>query len=81
VVDAIAERADLVVVARSLGDFTAPLVCTRVPVNLLALVAGMVTSPGETVQDWWANTGYESAAREQDALEAHRAEQQTTASA
>jgi pimeloyl-ACP methyl ester carboxylesterase len=66
VVDAIAERADLVVVAHSLGGFTAPLVCTRVPVNLLVLVAGMVPSPGETGTEWWANTGYESAERKQE---------------
>ena len=32
----------------------------------MVLVAGMVPSPGETGGDWSANTGYESAAREQD---------------
>jgi pimeloyl-ACP methyl ester carboxylesterase len=66
VVDAIGERGKLVVVANSLGGFTAPLVCTRVQVDLLVLVAGMVPAPGETGNDWWANTGYESAASEQD---------------
>jgi alpha-beta hydrolase superfamily lysophospholipase len=48
VVDAVGERAGLVVVAHSLGGFTAPLVCARVPVDLLVLVAGMVPAPGET---------------------------------
>jgi pimeloyl-ACP methyl ester carboxylesterase len=59
VVDAIGERTDLVVVAQSAGAFTAPLICERVPVDLLVLVAGLIPSPGETAEDWWANTGYE----------------------
>jgi pimeloyl-ACP methyl ester carboxylesterase len=58
VVEAIGERGDLVVVAHSLGGFTAPLVCARVPVHLLVLVAGMVPTPGEKAEDWWSNTGY-----------------------
>jgi pimeloyl-ACP methyl ester carboxylesterase len=66
VVDAIGDRTDLVVVAHSFGGFTAPLVCARVPVDLLVLVAGMVPLPGEAPGDWWANTGYEQARREQD---------------
>jgi pimeloyl-ACP methyl ester carboxylesterase len=65
VVDAIGDRTDLVVVAQSLGGFTAPLVCDRVPVDLLVLVAAMVPSPGETGKEWWVNTGYEQAVREQ----------------
>lgn len=66
VVDAIGDRTELVVVAQSFGAFTAPLVCERVPVDLMVLVAGMVPLPGEKGEDWFANTGYESAAREQD---------------
>jgi pimeloyl-ACP methyl ester carboxylesterase len=58
VVEAIGDRGDLVVVAHSLGGFTAPLVCVRVPVDLLVLVAGMVPAPGERGEDWWTNTGY-----------------------
>jgi pimeloyl-ACP methyl ester carboxylesterase len=68
VVDAIGERADgsnVVVVAQSMGGFTAPLVCDRVPVALLVLVAGMVPRPGEAPGEWWANTGWEAARREQ----------------
>ena len=43
VVDAIGDRADgLVLVAQSLAGFTAPLVCERLPVELLVLVAAMV---------------------------------------
>jgi pimeloyl-ACP methyl ester carboxylesterase len=66
VVDAIGDRTDLVVVAQSAGGFTAPLVCERMPVDLLVLVAGMVPLPGEPPGDWWANTGCEQARREQD---------------
>jgi pimeloyl-ACP methyl ester carboxylesterase len=64
VVDALGGRGNLVVVAQSFGAFTAPLVCERVPVDLLVLVAGMVPAPGEAPRDWWANTGYESVADE-----------------
>jgi hypothetical protein len=32
---------------------TAPLVCERLPVTLLVLVAAMVPWPGESVGDWW----------------------------
>ncbi len=65
VVDAIGDRTGLVVVAHSFGAFTAPLVCHRLPVDLLVLLAGMVPSPGEPPMDWWANTGYAEAQREQ----------------
>jgi pimeloyl-ACP methyl ester carboxylesterase len=67
VVDAIGDRRDLIVVAQSMGGFTAPLVCDRVPVSQLILVAAMVPSPGEPPGDWWANTGWEQARREQAA--------------
>jgi pimeloyl-ACP methyl ester carboxylesterase len=59
------DPSDLVVVAQSLGGFTAPLVCDLVPVNLMVLVAAMVPAPGESPGDWWANTGWEQARREQ----------------
>jgi pimeloyl-ACP methyl ester carboxylesterase len=59
VVRAIGERRDVVVVGHSLGGFTAPLVCARLPVELLVLVAAMIPAPGELFADWWRNTGYE----------------------
>ena len=65
VVDAVGERRDLVVVAQSMAGFVAPLVCSRVPVDLMILVAAMVPAPGERPGDWWANTGYEEARRAQ----------------
>ncbi len=58
VVQAIGDRSDLVVVGHSLGGFTAPLVCARVPVELLVLVAAMIPSPSELFADWWTNTSY-----------------------
>ena len=67
VVHAIGDRTELVLVAQSFGAFTAPLVCARVPVELMVLVAGMVPLPGEKGEDWPANTGYEQATREQNA--------------
>jgi pimeloyl-ACP methyl ester carboxylesterase len=63
VVGAIGARTDLIVVAQSFGGFTAPLVCSRVPVDLLVLVAGMIPLPGERGDDWSANTGFDQAAR------------------
>jgi pimeloyl-ACP methyl ester carboxylesterase len=63
-VDAIGERTDLVVVAQSLGAFTAPLVCDRAPVELLVLVAPMIPAPGEAPADYWTNTRYGEEERE-----------------
>lgn len=59
VVEAIADRTDLVVVGQSLGGFTAPLVCDRLPADLLVLVTAMIPAPGEPAGNWWANTGYQ----------------------
>jgi pimeloyl-ACP methyl ester carboxylesterase len=60
VLAAVGDRAgpDLILVAQSFAGFTAPLVCARVPVGLLVLVAGMVPVPGERGEDWPSNTGY-----------------------
>jgi pimeloyl-ACP methyl ester carboxylesterase len=69
VVDSIGDRTGLVVVAQSLGGFTAPLVCDRTPVHLMVLVAGMIPMPGETGDQFWENTGYEQAVAEHDARE------------
>jgi pimeloyl-ACP methyl ester carboxylesterase len=49
-----------------MAGFTAPLVCERVPVDLLVLVAAMVPAPGESASDWWTNTGWEQAVREDE---------------
>jgi pimeloyl-ACP methyl ester carboxylesterase len=59
VVDAIGDRPEVILVAQSLGGFTAPLVCDRLPVELVVLVAAMAPRPGESPGEWWANTGHE----------------------
>ncbi len=61
VVGAIGDRRDVVLVAQSLAGFTAPLVCERVPVDLMILVAAMVPRPGESGGEWWVNTGHATA--------------------
>ncbi|MGQ0841194.1 alpha/beta fold hydrolase [Actinokineospora sp.] len=66
VVAAIGDRTDLIVVAQSMAGFTAPMVCDRVPVDLLVLLAAMVPAPGETAGEWWAATGQDEAQRAQD---------------
>ena len=59
VVDSVGNRRDLILVAQSLGGFTAPLVCDRLPATLLILVAAMVPRAGGSAGDWWTNTGHE----------------------
>jgi len=59
VVDAVGGREDVVLVAQSLGGFTAPLTCNRLDVRLIVLVAAMVPRPGESAGEWWSNTGHE----------------------
>jgi pimeloyl-ACP methyl ester carboxylesterase len=61
----IGDRKDLILVAQSLGGFTAPLVCERVPVQMLVLVNAMIPNPGESAGDWWANTGQPQAMLEE----------------
>jgi pimeloyl-ACP methyl ester carboxylesterase len=51
------DRRPIVLVAQSLGGFTAPLVCARHEVDLLVLVNAMIPRPNETAGDWWKNTG------------------------
>jgi pimeloyl-ACP methyl ester carboxylesterase len=46
-----------VLVAQSLGGFTAPLVCAWVSVRMLVFVNAMIPLPGETAGEWWENTG------------------------
>jgi pimeloyl-ACP methyl ester carboxylesterase len=46
-----------VLVASSLGAFTAPLAAARAPVPGIVLVNTMIPLPGETAGAWWDNTG------------------------
>jgi pimeloyl-ACP methyl ester carboxylesterase len=64
VVEAVADRPNLLVVGHSMGCFTAPLIAARRPVELIVLVAGMIPAPGESFNDWWTNAGYEDSGYE-----------------
>ena len=57
VVAAIGDRSPVVLVAQSMGGLTAPLVCERVPVELLVLLNAMIPRPGENGGEWWSATG------------------------
>lgn len=63
VLDAIGERVGVVLVAQSLGGFTAPLVAGRSPLAELVFVNAMIPKPGERPGEWWDNTGSEPARR------------------
>ncbi len=58
---AVGERPETVVVAQSLGGFTAPMV--RRPVRMLVLLNAMIPLPGETPGQWWGATGSDPARR------------------
>jgi len=60
---------DVVLVAQSMGAFTALEVLDRLPVSLLVLVNAMIPLPGETPAEWWGNTDQTQAMRDNDARE------------
>jgi pimeloyl-ACP methyl ester carboxylesterase len=53
----------LALVAQSMGAFVAVMVCDRLPVAELVLLAPMIPAPGETPGTWWENTGQGEAMR------------------
>jgi pimeloyl-ACP methyl ester carboxylesterase len=54
---------DVILVAHSLGGFSAPLAVDRLDVRRIVLVNAMVPSPGETFNEWWRAVGQQEAAR------------------
>jgi pimeloyl-ACP methyl ester carboxylesterase len=48
----------VVLVAQSLGGFTAAVVAAKVPLDSLIFVNAMIPAPGETPGQWWDNTGW-----------------------
>ena len=48
----------VILVAQSMGGFTAPLVTDRLDVSLIVLLAAMVPRVGESPGEWWTNTGH-----------------------
>ena len=57
---------EITLVAQSMGAFSAPLTCDRLPVAELVLLNAMIPVPGETAGEWWANTGQAEALRAND---------------
>jgi pimeloyl-ACP methyl ester carboxylesterase len=64
VVEAVGHSSDVTIVAASMGGFTAPIVCSRLTVEMLVLLNAMIPMPGETFNAWWTNTGSEMARHE-----------------
>ena len=64
VVEAVDGREEVTLVAQSMGGFTAPIVSTRLEVELLVMLNAMIPVPGETFNAWWSNTGSGPARRE-----------------
>lgn len=61
VLAAIGDASEVVLVAQSLGGFTAPLVAAKTGVRGIVFVNAMIPVPGETPGAWWAATGWEQA--------------------
>jgi len=61
VVAAIGGRADVVLIAQSMGAFTVPLVWQRVPISAVVFVNAMIPRHGETPGQWLENVGSEKA--------------------
>jgi pimeloyl-ACP methyl ester carboxylesterase len=66
---AVGNRAGVAVVAQSMAAFTAPLLCDRVDVRRMILVAPMIPAPGETPGGWWSSSGQRDARRANDTAE------------
>jgi pimeloyl-ACP methyl ester carboxylesterase len=60
-VAAVDQRDDVILVAQSMGGFTAALVAQRIPLRALVFVNAMIPTPGETAGAWWDNTKSEEA--------------------
>jgi pimeloyl-ACP methyl ester carboxylesterase len=62
--DAIGDSEDPIVVAQSLGAFTAAAVAAARPTRLLVYVNAMIPKLGETPGAWWEAVGHDEAAAE-----------------
>jgi pimeloyl-ACP methyl ester carboxylesterase len=74
IVAAIGDRKDLVLVAQSMAGFSAPMVCDRVDVDMIIMVAAMTPAPGESPGEWWEATGQVEAKRVSDEALGHPAD-------
>jgi len=64
IIEAAHGATDVVLVAQSMGGFSAPLACEALPVSRLILVNAMIPTPGETAGAWWDEVGQPDASRE-----------------
>jgi pimeloyl-ACP methyl ester carboxylesterase len=64
----------LILVAQSLGGFTAPLVCKHLPVKSLIFVNAMIPKPDERPGEWFANTRQGEAKRAKNVLDGRSAD-------
>lgn len=58
---AIGDHDEVVLVAQSMGAFTAPMIGKRNQVSGIVFLNAMIPLPGETPGEWWAATGQEQA--------------------
>lgn len=61
VVDAMGGARDTILVAQSMGGFTAAMVSARVPLRSMVFLNAMIPNPGETAGEWWDHVGAVSA--------------------
>jgi pimeloyl-ACP methyl ester carboxylesterase len=59
----------LILVAQSMGAFTAPMVASRVPTASIVLVNPMVPEPRESPGQWWAATDHDRCVPDFDPVE------------
>jgi pimeloyl-ACP methyl ester carboxylesterase len=52
---------NVVLVAQSLGGFTAPMAAAKTDVQAMVFVNAMIPEPGETANEWWEATGWQEA--------------------
>ncbi len=64
VIAAMGDHQDVVIVAQSLGGFTAAVVAARREVRVLTFVNAMIPSPNERCMKWWSSTGSTKAREE-----------------
>jgi pimeloyl-ACP methyl ester carboxylesterase len=64
IVAAAGDLGAIVLVAQSMGAFSAPIAAERLDVERMILVAPMIPAPGDTPGTWWSSTGQDVAARE-----------------
>lgn len=74
IVAAAGSAEEVTLVAQSMGAFSAPLTCDRLPVAELVLLNAMIPNPGETAGEWWGNTGQAEAMRANDLREGRDAD-------